>query len=568
MRFKTILLIILFAFLYSCETLPPETELPPEADLSLDELSDKHDYTEAMVVACSSYEGKPVDKILVNGSQHDDTDVLELLTAGYYRIEVFQGMFNQSPAGVIRIVILDPERGNTEWGLPPWTPLEHESGDLGEQLVKLIHAPSAPPNTAIPLVVVLGEELTISDTYLDAALDTALFRIKRGVGSVQIPENSGSPTLTIDNHNIPMNINTMDSAPQSLSGVLLADTHIPAGTYIHIPAELIIPEGLTLSIGSGSFITIDPEVNIINNGLLFFSGAVGAPVTVTCSDAEAYWGGIIGSSAGNRVEASHTIFSRSGHHTGGEYSYGHAGRQALFYAENGELMLDHCYMIDHIGQVFYPVSCTVELTHCLVQRVKTGGQINESELVIDRCIFTDFPDDSYEYRDEDNDGLYVSVTNAVISNSVFMFAKDDGLDSGASGGGEVLINNCIFEANFHEGAALSSGYSVMKLHRISNSLFLNNGQGLELGYSSPNHQVEVDSCRFIGNGIGIRYGDCYEMSHQGYIHIRNSESLENNDYDVWNMNREHWAADTSHMSFENVHITTANPMYPELIIYE
>ncbi len=114
MRFKIILLITLFISLYACDTLPPERELPPEADLSLDELSDKHDYTEAMVVACSSYEGKPVDKILVNGSQHDDPDVLELLTAGYYRIEVFQGMHNQSPAGVIRIVILDPERGNTE----------------------------------------------------------------------------------------------------------------------------------------------------------------------------------------------------------------------------------------------------------------------------------------------------------------------------------------------------------------------------------------------------------------------------------------------------------------------
>jgi hypothetical protein len=34
------------------------------------------------------------------------------------------------------------------------------------------------------------------------------------------------------------------------------------------------------------------------------------------------------------------------------------------------------------------------------------------------------------------------------------------------------------------------------------------------------------------------------------------------------MNREHWAADTSHMSFENVLVSTPNPMYPELIMYE
>lgn len=568
MRYLRFVLLMLFASLFSCHTLPPERELPPEADLSLDELNDMQVYTEGMVIACGIYKGERTEKIVVNGSLHDDPDLLELHSAGYYRIKAYLGIPHHTSPTVIRIVILDPERGNTEWGLPPWTPQLPEFGEIGDQEIGLVHTPSAPPNISIPLVVLLEGELTLSDTYLDAALGTKTFRIKRGVGSVQIPENSSNLALSIDNRTIPLNINDMNSAPQALSGVLTSDTNIPAGAYINIPSELTIPEGITLSIGSGSFITIDPEVNIINNGLLSFAGSASAPITVTCSDADAYWGGFIGNSAVNHVEARHTIFCRSGHHTGGEYSYGHAGRQALFYSENGELMLDHCYMIDHIGQVFYPVSCTLELTHCLVQRAKTGGQINESELLIDRCIFTDFPDDSYEYRDEDNDGLYVSVTNAVISNSVFMFAKDDGLDSGASGGGEVLINNCRFEANFHEGAALSSGHMVNKLHRITNSVFTNCGQGLELGYSSPNHRVEADSCLFEGNGIGIRYGDCYEMPHHGYIHVTNSQSLDNIVYDVWNMNREHWAADTSHMSFDNVQVTKPNAMYPELILYE
>jgi len=564
MRFQSILISTLFASMLSCNTIPPEIL----ADFTLDELSDKYDYTEAMVVAINSYEGKRVDKVLVNGSKPDNPDILELLTAGYYRIEIFQGRSHQDSPKVIRIVILDPDRGNTEWGLPPWTPLEPETGELGDQSVKLVHAPIAPLDISIPLIVLLEEELTLSDTYLDAEIASTQFRIKRGVGSVLIPAGSSEDALKIDHRSFLLNINRIDTQAQSLSGVLSSDLHIAAGSYIHIPADLTIPEGITLSIGSGSFVSIDPEVNIRNEGLLYLAGTANAPITMTCSNNEAYWGGMIGTSVGNRVEATHTIFSRSGHHTGGDYSYGHAGRQALFYSENGELKLDHCYMIDHIGQIFYPVLCTLELSDCLIQRAKTGGQVNESELLMDRCVFTDFPDDSYEYRDEDNDALYLSMTNALISNSVFMFAKDDGLDSGASGGGEVHIDNTIFESNFHEGAALSSARSVVKLHRITNCLFANCGQGLELGYSSPNHQVEVESCRFIGNGIGIRYGDCYEMSHQGYIYVRNSESLENTVYDVWNMNREHWAADTSHMSFENVVVSTPNPMYPELITYE
>jgi hypothetical protein len=417
-------------------------------------------------------------------------------------------------------------------------------------------------------VVLLEGELTRSDSYLDASAGEALFRIKRGVGSVQIPPGHSSIDLSIDHQNFQAQIFHLDNAPQNLSGELTDDLYVPAGSYIHVPEDLIIPQGISLSIDSGSFIIIDPEINVINNGSLYISGSEDHPVTVTCSKSEDYWGGFIGRSYGNRIEASYTIFSRSGFHTGGEYNYGHAGRQALFYSEKGELKLNHCFMIDHIGQVFYPLSCTLELQDCLVQRAKTGGQMNQSEVLMNRCIFTDFPDDSKNYRDEDNDALYLSECNASISNSVFMYAKDDGLDSGASGGGEILINNCRFEANYHEGAALSSGHSVIKMHHITNSTFTNNGQGLELGYSSPNHRVLADSCTFYANGVGVRYGDCYEMPHHGYIHVQNSMSLENCYHDVWNMNREHWAADTSHMSFQDVYVSTANPMYSKLIVYE
>jgi len=563
MRSLSLFLLILVTSLYSCVTDPVSY-----SDISLDDLEDMLDYTQAMLVSCDTYRGEAVKKVVVNGEVYENPDVIEFLTAGYYRIEIIQRKSDQASPDVIRIVILDPERGETEWGLPPWTPLDPETGVLGEQTVKLVHAPSAPPDMAIPLIVILEEELTLSESYLDAEIGAARFRIKRGVGSVQIPGNSSENILKIDQGNFQVTIDNFDTPSQSLSGVLTADLSIPEGSYIHIPGELTIPAGITLSIGSGTFVSVAPEVNIRNDGLLYLAGTASAPVTFTCSESEAYWGGVIGSSAGNRVEATHAIFSRSGHHTGGEYSYGHAGRQALFYSENGELKMDHCYMIDHIGQIFYPVSCTLELNDCLIQRAKTGGQMNQSELIMERCVFTDFPDDSFEYRDEDNDALYLDETNAVISNSVFMFAKDDGLDSGASGGGEVHISSSIFESVFHEGAALSSGHSAVKLHRITSCLFSNCGQGLELGYSSPNHQVEVDSCRFIGNGIGIRYGDCYDFPHHGYIQVRNSESLDNSVYDVWNMNREHWAADTFHMSFENVQVSKPNPMYPELITNE
>ena len=135
-----------------------------------------------------------------------------------------------------------------------------------------------------------------------------------------------------------------------------------------------------------------------------------------------------------------------------------------------------------------------------------------------------------------------------------MYAVDDGLDSGGSQGGEIHVSNTRFESIFHEGAALSSRESVVKNHYFTSCIFKDCGQGLELGFSSPNHLVLVDSCRFIENGIGIRYGDNYATQHAGVLSVSNSEIMESHYYDVWNMLREKWEADTAQMVFSNVKV--------------
>ena len=102
---------------------------------------------------------------------------------------------------------------------------------------------------------------------------------------------------------------------------------------------------------------------------------------------------------------------------------------------------------------------------------KTGGQINNSILTLKNSIFTDFPDDSNVFEDKDNDALYLSASDANIENTTFMFAKDDGLDSGNTEGGEINVTNCRFESCFHEGAALSSGDMSVKKHTFRDCVF-------------------------------------------------------------------------------------------------
>jgi len=536
---------------------------------SLDDLNDMEEYVGALVINGSLFKGQKVVKILINGVEHSPKESITFSESGFYRIEVFRKSSNTKNPDLLRIVILDEERGETEWGLNTWTPLPNTMGQIDERDVTLIYPTKYPQGVSVPLIVKTEGDMHPASPTLQATIGSLSFLIKRGIGSVQVAVDILSEMIVdIDHRSFPMEISPFDSPPLLLHGILAADTHIPSETFVFIGKDLTIPTGILMVIDSGAFISIGPGVNIYNEGRLLVNGSPQFPVTFTCSEANDHWGGFIGSGSENYLKATHTIFCQSGSHTGGIYDYGHAHRQALVYCESGTLEFDYCYMIDHAGQVFYPVGSTLDIKNSLVQRAITGGQVNDTELIMDNCVFTDFPDDSRIFQDQDNDALYLMGSNANISNCLFMYAKDDGLDSGGSGGGEIHVRNSVFYSVFHEGAALSSGGAVEKLHQFTNCTFENSGQGLELGYSSPNHLVIVDSCTFRNNGIGLRYGDNYKTPHRGKILVSNSKSIFNRAHDIWNMTRETWSADTCKMEFTNVLVSRGTPMYPQLQIYE
>jgi hypothetical protein len=379
---------------------------------------------------------------------------------------------------------------------------------------------------------------------------------------------SGKADFVIGGKKFSASLAKISNADMELSGTISSAIEIQANSLVRISGNLNIASTGSLTVHEGAVILIDESLDINLSGPIIFSGTAANPVFVTCSRNDKYWGGFITREPGGTVEAKYTIFCQSGYHDSDDYAWGHAGRQALFYTENSTLTLDHCFMTDHIGQIFYPKNAVLTLDNILVQRAKTGGQVNNTELTLGNSVFTDFPDDSYVFQDSDNDALYLNASDAVITNTVFMFAKDDGLDSGADGGGDISVTDCRFEACFHEGAALSSVNPAVKNHFFDECVFTNCGQGLELGYSSPNHSVVADNCTFSHNGTGIRYGDNYDWSDvDGKMLIRNSSSLYN-DKDVWNMVRMIWSPKLENLSFENTVVSKFCPQYPELIIFQ
>lgn len=544
----------------SCEKMP--------AEMQLDELNDKGEYTGGISVSVEEYQGYPVSELIVNRDRHDTDVPLELFEAGFYLLHLGYKTETSQVQKTIRIVILDQERGTAEWGLKKWTP-ENAVYQKQPGKITLVQPPVYPEGIAIPVIFIAGDGITQTRTNLRVEAGTTTFNIKNGVGSwLFSPEELNETLLIGDQDGFVISSTLSSQRPEMLHGDLKGDSITLGKSLYRITGDLSIPAHFQLVIKQGVFITVDPGVNIYNQGNIIINGTPGAPVTITCSEPDQFWGGFINTTEGNSIRAKHTIFCQSGYHTGDNFSYGHANRQALFYMQDGNLALQHCYMTDHAGQVFYPVNSAVEITSSLVQRAKTGGQINQSELVIRNAVFTDFPDDGPSYQDEDNDALYLMESNAVIDHSFFMYAKDDGLDSGGSEGGTILVTNSHFEAAFHEGAALSSGGDVVKTHSFIQCTFLNCGQGIELGYSSPNHHVLIDSCHFAENNIGIRYGDNYTSQHAGRMTVTNSFSLNNFDKDIWNMVRNSWNADTMKMQFNNVTVSQPCDIYPELNIYE
>ena len=546
-------------------------KVPEECDREsylLGELETRTDYYRPFTL-CNDIEDQ-IESIYLN-NEEIDLDYghqLEFEKSGFFEIIINYDDTEKKRDSLVFTLITE-ERENAEWGIEAWVPVRFETGALPSCEIVSIYPRRYTEGMGVPFIFYLTDGGSLVDGYYRAGSSTTdkEFYIKHGVGSIMLVSESIEETqnFMIDDESLQFAMTKVEETPHELSGEITDDRIILENTIVRITDNLTITSGASLTVNAGAILLVDEAVNILNDGPISILGTKENPVLITCTEKEKYWGGFISNGESSIINASYTIFCQSGYHDTGDYTnWGHARRQALFYTSNSELSLDHCYMLDHIGQIFYPHNAQLTLESILVQRVKTSGQLNYTQASITNSIFTDFPDDTREYRDDDNDALYISASNVTITDCIFMFAKDDGMDSGGNEGGTVTVSNTRFEACFHEGSALSSQNEVVKTHIFENCIFYNCGQGLELGFSSPNHSVTAENCQFLNNYIGIRYGDNYTWSSvHGQMYIRNSQSLDNGK-DVWNMVRNQWAPRLENMHFENVEVSSYVEQYPDL----
>lgn len=501
--------------------------------------------------------------------------------AGFHELRVTRQGPDVGPATerFLRFVVMDPERGEAEWGLFPWTPrplVDSSSGELAAAHLEVIAPRQYPVGLEMPVIALTedtqGQAVRLNGSWgIEGFLD-ASFPLKRGVGFgfATPPAAPGTASLRATLGILQTaRVLRVESAPAwiEIAGDITNSAIWPSNSYVHVNASFAIREGGILTIEAGSVVVLAPGVSIDVAGKLVVNGSRSAPVVFSPADRARPWGGLVCWKAPAELAITGAIFTGSGAdshwfdtHAGGG---SHRREEALFYLGPGvKAVFSDAYLIDHRGQAFHGEEAALTMDRCLIQQCQTGGQFNGGSVSISRSALLDFPTNDLAYVDGDNDALYLTRGNHKFTQDLIGWTKDDGIDAGADAAGEVTVESCWFESCFHEGMALSG---TDKIVRVRNSVFLNCGQGVEAGYLSP--RVYVDHCLLDANEIGARFGDNYDMTHSGWLQVTNSLCL-NNERDVWGMDRALWTEDLAFMDVRGNWLSAANPHFPDNQVFQ
>ena len=513
---------------------------------------------------------------------------LEVNKVDYHELSVYRtNLTNASVTNrLVRFVIKSTERKDSEWGLPPWTPypvINSTAAELSEAHLRFIVPPVYPAGLPLPMVVWIDNDQgrPIRANGLLTASGQPPIQLRRGVGSGFLVSAGQTGLLTYaaelpgirTNLVIDLETNTMW---RSVSGALTGSDSWPANSRIAVTNHLEIPSGATLTIGEGTIVRLASGVNLTNFGRLVINGSVSRPVVFTPGALDQPWGGIFLPVSASQVEATGTIFTRSGSRQSG--FAGHRSEQCLFYLDNhSQLTLTDCAAIDLAGQFGHAFNRglpwnRITLTRCLVQKCVTGGEWNGCSMQILQSALIEMPYATPIFADDDEDGIYFTAGDYLVKDSLVGWTRDDGIDSGSGDGGSVTVTNSWVESTYHEAFAWSGGGGAPGPRVLTNlhCVAINCGQGIEAGYSlgsgiSPN--VYGSDCLSIGNGIGLRFGDNYPWTYFGFLRVTNSIVL-NNYRDVWGMNFQDWTYRTNAMDIQGNYLTTPNLNHPHNRVWD
>ena len=555
------------------------------AQISIDGVSDKRIYKDKVSFTVRS----EIDydyTVVLNGEPIETDVAVEVNEPEYYELYVYRRgrISGTEQSKLVRFIVRASQRGNSERGLPRWSPyppINSASAEFEGAVLKIIAPAEYPPGLEIPVVARLeddsGNQIGVNGIISGEGFQNHPLQLLRGIGSVFLPAAAEpdiiSYTAEIQELQISKQVTIEASTSwQTVSGDITTSNDWGENARIHISSVngdlLTIVSGATLTIGAGSIIIIDPDIEIAVEGNMAVEGTTERPVVFTAPDRAIPWGGFLFESNSSRGEFTGTILTASGADSKWfNNNPGHGGShrkdQCLFYLSNGaHVTLTDCYMVENYGQIGHGENSYLTMTRCLVQKCTTIGQFNGGAVIFEDCALIEFPSANASYFDGDNDAIYLTKGVHSLSDCLIGWALDDGIDAGASSEGTLTVNNCWFESCYHEGMALSGPKDIF----INESVFLNCGQAVECGYDAPD--VNVVNCLCVSNLVGARFGDNYDWNYDnGFLKVTDSFLLFNN-RDVWGRAWDNWEVHLDQMDIRGNFLSAANTNYPDNRIWD
>lgn len=400
-----------------------------------------------------------------------------------------------------------------------------------------------------------GMRMPLADVWPAQALFTVAYKGEtlkgdgwvgyRGWG-LQAPSKTKADTLCLRNGSAmewPKPISADSIAPLDLSSPWTGDRLVAAGLY-RVAQNAQVPAGAKLILSAGVALFFAPAADLVVEGELVAQGSPDNPVVLTATDSSGPWGGLVIHGSADLRE---TMISAGGANP--TRNYGHSNSHPVLDAMGGSVVARHVWIMQNAGKGIGGYACQFRMDSSLVAWSDMGGEFNDCELHVDASAFLFFPDSGSNDADDDNDAIYVRMSDppgsdtvwSTIARTVFHHGKDDAIDHNGS---MLKISDVYIYGFRHEGLASSQ----MGVAWITNSVVDSCEQGIEAGYGAP--LLKASRLLLRNNTVGVRYGDSYpEQTHTGWAEV-DSTAFAHNGVDVLN---EPGTAET--IAVERVNIT-------------
>jgi len=233
------------------------------------------------------------------------TDVrIEIDEPEYYELSV-QRQERSSGAEesrLVQFIVRASDRGNSEWGLPRWTPyptIDSAAAEFAGARLEIVTPAEYPMGLEIPVIARIenpsGNRVGVNGFITAASFEGHPLRLLRGVGSVFLPPANEPNVITYSPaiHSLQTTRQIAIESPtnwRTISADVTTSTDWGENARIHITGGLTIVSQATLTIGPSSVIIVDPGVEIAVEGRIVVNGTLERPLVFTCRDRKVPWG--------------------------------------------------------------------------------------------------------------------------------------------------------------------------------------------------------------------------------------------------------------------------------------